>query len=93
MEGMITKEILPLQEDYIALGTGKLTINQWAQGLVIKLLEVTHGQWLYRNVHVHDAITRWRTVEKRKILNSMPLNSTISEWLVKWGGPDTVIVA
>ena len=55
MEGMISKEILPLQEDYIALGTGKLTIDQWAQGLVIKLLEVTHGQWLYRNVHVHDA--------------------------------------
>ena len=27
---------------------------EWARGLVIKLLEVTHGQWLYRNVHVHD---------------------------------------
>jgi hypothetical protein len=24
---------------------------------VIKLLEVTEGQWLYRNVQVHDAIT------------------------------------
>jgi len=38
-------------------------------------------------------VTRWRIVEKREILNSMPLNSRISEWLVKWGGPDTVIVA
>ena len=26
------------------------------QGLVTKLLEATHGQWLYRNVHVHDNI-------------------------------------
>ncbi len=55
MEGMITKEILPFQEDHITLGHGKLTIDQWAQGLVVKLLEVTHGQWLYRNFHVNDA--------------------------------------
>jgi hypothetical protein len=55
MEGMISKEILPLQEDHITLGNGKLTIDQWSQGLVVKLLEVTHGQWLYRNIHVHDA--------------------------------------
>ena len=55
MKGMISKEILPLQEDHITLGHGKLTLDQWAQGLVIKLLEVTHGQWLYRNIHVHDA--------------------------------------
>ena len=31
--------------------------TNWAQGLVVKLLEVTHGQWLYRNVHVHDTVT------------------------------------
>ena len=23
---------------------------------MIRLLEVTHGQWLYRNLHVHDAV-------------------------------------
>ncbi len=47
MGGMILKEILPLQEDYITLGNGKLTLDQWVQGLVFKLFEVTHGQWLY----------------------------------------------
>ena len=26
-------------------------------GLITKLLEVTHGQWLYRNVHVHNSIS------------------------------------
>ena len=26
-------------------------------GLVTKLLEVTHGQWLYRNIQVHDKIS------------------------------------
>ncbi len=26
----------------------------WAKQLVIWLLEVTHGQWIYRNIQVHD---------------------------------------
>ena len=53
---MITKEMLPIQADYVNLGECTLTLENWAQGLVVKLLEVTHGQWLYRNVHVHDAV-------------------------------------
>ena len=39
MEGMISKDIIPT----------------WTQGLVTKLLKATHGQWLYRNIHVHEA--------------------------------------
>ena len=54
-EGMISKEILPLQEDYFLLGSATSTVNEWVQGPAIKLLEVTHGQWLCHNVHVHDA--------------------------------------
>jgi hypothetical protein len=56
MEGMISKEILPLQGEHIEAGGCNLTIDVWAQGLVTKLLEATHGQWLYRNVHVHDTV-------------------------------------
>ena len=56
MEGMISKEMLPIQADYVELGECVLTLDKWTQELTVKLLEVTHGQWLYRNVHVHDAI-------------------------------------
>ena len=56
MEGMISKEIMTVQRQYMDTSGGKLTPEAWAQGLVLKLLETTHGQWLYRNVHVHDAI-------------------------------------
>ena len=55
MEGMISKEIIPIQSDYVEMGGSAMSVDEWARGLVIKLLEVTHGQWLYRNVHVHDA--------------------------------------
>ena len=34
-----------------------MSVETWAKGLVIKLLEITHGQWLYRNVVVHDKTT------------------------------------
>ena len=34
---------------------GKILCDfQWSKELVIRLLEITHGQWLYRNVMVHD---------------------------------------
>ena len=71
MEGMISKEILPLQEDHITLGHGKLTLDQWAQGLVIKLPEVMHGKWLYRNIHVHDATAGVADTARRRRSNSL----------------------
>ena len=34
----------------------------------MKLLEITHGQWLYRNVQVHDAISGLKAVERKEEL-------------------------
>jgi hypothetical protein len=56
MEGMMSKEIIPIQADYVEIGACSITLDAWLQGLITKLLESTHGQWLYCNVHVHDAI-------------------------------------
>ena len=55
MEGMISKKIIPIQADYVEMGGCTLSVDTWAKGLAVKLLEVTHGQWLYCNIHVHDA--------------------------------------
>jgi hypothetical protein len=57
MEGMVSKEILSIQGRTQEEGKKRLSIQNWCAGLVTKLLEVTHGQWLYRNMHVHDALT------------------------------------
>ena len=56
MEGMISKEVIPIQADYVEVGACLVTMEGWSRGLVTKLLETTHGQWLYRNIHVHDDI-------------------------------------
>ena len=57
MEGMISKEIVTLQQQHMAVSGSRLSINKWVSGLIIRLLEITHGQWLYRNFVVHDAVS------------------------------------
>jgi hypothetical protein len=40
----------------------------WAQGLIQKLLEATHGQWIYRNIQIHDAVAGTQaTLQKEAI--------------------------
>ena len=54
MEGMISKEIIPIQENYIEMGDSLLSIGKWVQDIVVRLLKVTHDQWLPRNIHIHN---------------------------------------
>ena len=60
MEGMISKEMMVIHQEYLDLqgdcGT-PTTPTSWAKGLIFCLIEITHVQWLYRNVHMHDTIT------------------------------------
>ena len=57
MEGMISKEMLEIQQRYLTLTGSTWTISAWAKGLIVKLLETTHGQWLCRNIQVHDIVS------------------------------------
>ena len=57
MEGMISRELVELQKYVLIESESRMLVETWAKGLVIKLLEITHGQWLYRNVVVHDKTT------------------------------------
>ena len=57
MEVIISKEITGIKKSYLALSSYHLSIERWMTGLITKFLEVTHGKWIYRNVHVHDSIS------------------------------------
>ena len=57
MEGMILKEMVSLQKQYLTVNGSEMSLERWATGLVQKLLEITHGQWLYRNLVVHDGVS------------------------------------
>ena len=57
MEGMISREIVAIQAKHHPTSPSLLTLEAWAVGLVTRLLEITHGQWIYRNTLVHDRTT------------------------------------
>ena len=69
LEGMISRRVIELQQEYLQMKGLEWKLDKWASGLVVRLLEITHGQWLYRNVVVHDATAgRLAVVRKEKIL-------------------------
>ncbi len=54
MEGMIPKEIREIQETFTSVEGALISSKTWSTGITVKLLEVVHGQWLYRCVQIHD---------------------------------------
>jgi hypothetical protein len=54
MEGMISKKLVCIQDDHHSFTGEGIAGLSWARQLVVRLLEVTHGQWIYRNIKVHD---------------------------------------
>ena len=70
MEGMISVEVAKVQSEMEEAGQCKLTVKSWCEGLVLKLLEVTHGQWLYRNVHVHDRVSGENAMRRKESIRA-----------------------
>ena len=66
MEGMISSEALVIQAECVDLGGCSLSLDNWSKGLAIKLLEATHGQWLYRNMIVHDTVSGLKSAEGKE---------------------------
>ena len=57
LEEMISTEITSIQRQYIAVNGSRMSLDKWCTGLITWLLEITHGQWLYRNYIVHDPVS------------------------------------
>lgn len=71
MEGMISKELISIQRQYYATQGGRLTPEAWARSLVVRLLEVTHGQWIYRNIQVHDSMTGTLATQRKEQIQKL----------------------
>ena len=70
LEGMVLVEISKLQQQHLQVSGSRMSIDVWMTGLIIKLLEITHVQWLYHNVMVHDN-TKGNINNKEKRGNSI----------------------
>jgi hypothetical protein len=53
---MISKEITGIQQQHYALRGLRMSMERWSSGLITRLLEITHGQWVCRNFIVHDPV-------------------------------------
>jgi hypothetical protein len=72
MEGMISKELLLLPREDLINDDCKLSPARWAQELIKRLIEATHGQWIYRNLVMHDQVSgHIITQNKEEILHEM----------------------
>ena len=71
MEGMISKEALEIQKSYANICGSALSATEWIKGVVVKLLETTHGQWLYWNVQVHDTTTGTEATLRKEELQKL----------------------
>jgi hypothetical protein len=47
VEGMICQQLREIQATHTAIEGSGITPEQWATGVVVKLFEATHNQWLY----------------------------------------------
>ena len=56
MEGMISKEMMGIQQQHYAMSGSRLSLERRSSGLITRLLEITHGQWVYQNFIVHDPV-------------------------------------
>ena len=63
--------MLLTQKDYLDLrgdhGTPTTPIS-WAKGIIVHIIEITHVQWLYQNVHVHDTVTGLHETRRKEEL-------------------------
>eukprot|EP00956_Cyclotella_meneghiniana_P027633 scaffold62402_cov42-Cyclotella_meneghiniana.AAC.1 len=69
MLGQITTSLRPLQHSHLLSSPSLLTVDDWLTNLINKLLHITHGQWIYRNISKHHATLGFiRKTERRNML-------------------------
>jgi hypothetical protein len=56
MGGVICKRMQEIQRTYHIHEGLRVSPEQWAQELILKLVEATYRQWIYRNIQIHNTV-------------------------------------
>jgi hypothetical protein len=56
--GMVSSKLLPIQSAYFLECNSSYLAEWWILGVITQLLQVTHSQWIYQCILVHDRTTR-----------------------------------
>ena len=72
MEGMLSRELLLLEHEEVLEPHSTLSQSVWLRSLVRKLLEATHGIWIYRNLAMHHSTSGLlATHEKEQLIQEI----------------------
>jgi len=53
-EGYISKEFQKRQTFHLQMSSSRLNGSDWTKQLTSKILQITHSQWIYRNISLHN---------------------------------------
>lgn len=68
LEGMISSEFRAIVEELGLRENRYATPLKWSKDLILKLQEITHGLWIYRNLSIHDSSKGVLAVQRREKL-------------------------
>jgi hypothetical protein len=77
---MICIRMYKIQSLYHFREGARLSPKSWALSLILKLLDATHGQGIYRNIQIHDSVagtqaTLWKEAIQHEIEDQMELGT------------------
>jgi hypothetical protein len=55
--GMVSSKLLPIQSAYLLQCNFSYQAESWISAVITQLLQVTHSQWIYQCILVHDRTT------------------------------------
>ena len=64
-KGRFQEKCSNFEKEHIALGYCLLVLDNWANRLVLKLLDATYGQWLYSNIEARDSVVGRQQVPRK----------------------------
>ncbi len=59
MEGYISTHFYAIQSFHLAMSSSYLNGANWAKQFISKFLHVTHFQWIFRNISLHNKINKY----------------------------------
>lgn len=66
MEGKVPSSVFALQRRCTPSAQRHLAAASWAKGFITRLLHLSHSQWIYRNVSLHDLSNGYLRRKKRR---------------------------
>jgi hypothetical protein len=53
-EGCISSHFYDIQQFHLSMSSSFLNGSNWTKQFIAKILQLTHLQWIYRNISLHD---------------------------------------